>query len=165
MRNGVSGQNGKNVRSLAEVEPLQEIEIVLVPVNAAEMILKSERAIHQLVISLNLGQAGQIAVFHVVAREFRSDLKLAMTRQQHVMARMRKFGSVQQKFVPNGLNGPSTVPVTQYAEVVLPPEHVNAWVLANVRDQPNQRSLVIITSVLVGLIGLHGHLVLSRVVA
>ena len=51
MRNGVSGQNGKNARSLAEVEPLQEIEIVLVRENAVEMILKSEHAIHQLVIS------------------------------------------------------------------------------------------------------------------
>ena len=81
------------------------------------------------------------------------------------MARMKKSVSVQQEFVPNGLNGPSTVPVTQYAEVVLPPEHVNAWVLANVRDQPNQRSLVIITSALAGPIGLRGHLVLFRVVA
>ena len=79
------------------------------------------------------------------------------------MARMKKSVSVQQEFVPNGLNGPSTVPVTQYAEVVLPPEHVNVWVLANVMDQQNQRSLAIITSVLVGPTGHHGHLVLFRV--
>ena len=47
VQNGVSGQNGRNVRPLAEVEQLQETETVLVRENAVVMISKSEHVIHQ----------------------------------------------------------------------------------------------------------------------
>ena len=46
VQNGVSGQNGRNVRPLVEAEQPQEIEIVRVRENAVVMILKSEPVIH-----------------------------------------------------------------------------------------------------------------------
>ena len=97
-----------------------------------------------------------------MAREYRKDLKLAMTPQPHAMARMKKFVSVRLEFVLNGANGPNTGPVTQFVEGVLPPGHASAWVLVSVTVQSNLRNLVIITSVLVGLIGLRGHHVPSH---
>ena len=162
--NGVFGPNGRNVRSRVEAEQLQEIVTVRVRENAAEMISKSEHAIHQLVINYSLGQVGQSVVFHVVVREFKSDFKLAMTRHHHVMERT-KFVSVHQEFVPNGLNGQSSVPVTRFAEAVLPQGPVNVLESASVMVQLNLRNLVIITNVLVGLIGHHGHLAPFHVVA
>lgn len=46
VRNGVSGQNGRNVQPLAEAEQPQEIAIVRVRENVVVMILKSEPVIH-----------------------------------------------------------------------------------------------------------------------
>ena len=51
VQNGVSGQNGRNVRPLVEAEQPQEIEIVRVRENAVVMILKSEPVIHPLAIN------------------------------------------------------------------------------------------------------------------
>ena len=162
VQNGVSGQNGKNVRPLVEAEQPQEIEIVRVRENAVATISKSEPVIHQPVINCNRGQIGQNAVSHAVAREYKKDLKLAMTHHHHAMARMKKSVSVRLEFVLNGVSGPSTVPVIQFAEAVLPLEHASAWELESATDQSNLRNLVIIMSVLVGLIGLPGHPVPSH---
>ena len=163
VQNGVSGQNGRNVRPLAEAEQLQEIATARVRENAVAMISKSELVIHQPVINCSRGQIGQNAVSHVVAREYRKDLKLAMTHHHRAMARMKKSVSVRLEFVLNGVNGPSTGPVTQFAEAVLPPEHVSAWESVSATDQSNLRNRAIIMSVRVGLIGLHGRPVPSHV--
>ena len=97
-----------------------------------------------------------------MAREYRKDLKHVMTHHHLAMVRMKKSVSVRLKFVLNGVSGPSTVPVIQFAEAVLPLEHVSAWELESATDQSNLRNLVIIMSVLVGLIGLRGHHVPSH---
>jgi len=102
-------------------------------------------------------------VSHVGAREYRKDLKHVMTHHHLAMVRMKKSVSVPLVFVLNGVSGPSTVPVTQSVEVVLPLEHASAWELVSAMDQSNLKNLVIIMSVLVGLIGLHGHPVPSHV--
>lgn len=162
VQNGVSGQNGRNVRPLVEAEQPQEIAIVRVRENAVVMILKSEPVIHPPAINSNHGQVGQNAVCHAVAREYRKDLKHVMTHHHLAMVRMRKSVSVRLEYVLNGVSGPSTVPVTQFAEAVLPLEHAIAWELESATDQANLRNLVIITSVLVGLIGLPGHPVPSH---
>lgn len=157
VQNGVSGQIGRNVRLLAEAEQLQEIETVRVLENAVVTISKSEPVIHQPAINYNLGQVGQIVLYHAVAREFRNDFELAMTHRLHAMAMMKKSVSVQLEYVLHGVSGPSTGPVTQFVEAVLPPDHANVLESVSATVQSNQRNHVIIMSVLVGLIGLLGH--------